>query len=388
MESRILKKKRTMGRRMPKSFFRILPTDLQSKIFSKLSLKDQSNAMCVSPQWRDLILNTTLPKMHPHIPFVTAHDLPNPFIDLEQLFNWCSLAMHCEADPKNLISSSNGLLLFCHNKGEAANIMRDVYYYYVMNRVTKQCMAILKPIGQISGGYSYAALAYDPSESWFFKIVRFQGHRHINIFSSMTGLWTTLTICLPQYINESKWVQNSVYLKGSIYRLSCSGHLVRIKVDPQENISKQAEVITLHPDCFLNNCQWQICSENNKLLLVLSRGMFFNVFELIECVTNNVSSYTWNIVFEIESEELMPLNFYGKLLSFHPYHEVAFFKRGTQLYVYFTEPNLSYTTIDIEVGEVQYNKLAYDYIKHCGQPLLDCIAPFACTLEKKGCKAL
>ncbi|GAU16427.1 hypothetical protein TSUD_117760 [Trifolium subterraneum] len=370
MESSIVKK-RTLGRRKPKSYFTILPIDLKSNIFSKLSLKDQSNAMCVSPQWRNLILNTTLPKTT----LVTAHDLSNPFIDLERLFNWCSLVMHCNTSPKNLIDTCNGLLLFCHNKGEALNIARDVYYYYVMNPFTKQCMAIMKSTGQTSGGYSYAALAYDPSESWFFKIVRFQGNRHVNVFSSMTGLWTTLTICLPPHINESKWVKNTVYLKGSIYRLSCSGHLVRIKVDPQENISKQAEVITLHPNCLLNDCQWQICSQNNKLLLVLSRAMHFNVFELIECVTNNVSSYTWNMMFEIESEELMPLNTYGKLLSFHPYHEVAFFKRGTQLYLYLTG--------DIGVSELEYNKLAYDYIKHCGQPWLDCIAPFACTLEKK-----
>jgi hypothetical protein len=331
--------------------------------------------MCVSPQWRNLILNTTLPKKPPHIPFVTAHDLPNPIIDLERLFNWCSLVMHCTVNPKNLIDSCNGLLLFCHNNGEAANIMRYVYYYYVLNPITKQCMAIMKPIGQTSGGYSYAALAYDPSESWFFKIVRFQGNRHVNVFSSMTGLWTTLTIYLPHHINVSKWVKKSIYLKGSIYRLSSSRHLVRIKLDPQENILNQAEVIALHPDCHLNDCQYQICSGNNKLLLVLSRGMYFKVFELIESVTNNVSSYTWDVMFAIESEELLPLNTNGKLLSFHPYHEVAFFHCGINLYFYSIE--------DLLVDEVQYNKLAYDYIKHCGTPLLDCIAPFACTLEKK-----
>jgi hypothetical protein len=99
------------------------------------------------------------------------------------------------------------------------------------------------------------------------------------------------------------------------------------------------------------------------------------IFELIESVTNNVSSYTWDVMFAIESDDLLPLTTNGKLLSFHPYHEVAFFHCGTNLYFYSIE--------DLLVDEVQYNKLAYDYIKHCGTPLLDCIAPFACTLEKK-----
>jgi hypothetical protein len=56
-----------------------------------------------------------------------------------------------------------------------------------MNSVTKQCVAILNPKGQILRGYSYFALAYDIVKSWFFKIMRFQGHRYLNIFSSMIG---------------------------------------------------------------------------------------------------------------------------------------------------------------------------------------------------------
>lgn len=249
MKSCVVKKKRTMGKRKPRSFFNNLPINIQTKIFCRLSLEDQSKAMCVSNEWRNHVLNTTLPKKDPLLPFVVAHNLHNPFIELEQLFNWCSLVMCSRAKPKKLINTCNGLLLFCHNDGEATNILRGVYYYYVLNPVTKQCVTVMKPIGQTSGGYSYAALAYDPAESWFFKIVRFQGLRHVNIFSSVTGNWTTLNISLPDYIYESDWIKKSIYFKGSIYRLTKSGYLVKIKVDPQENVSDQAEVITLHPGC-------------------------------------------------------------------------------------------------------------------------------------------
>ncbi|KAI5411046.1 hypothetical protein KIW84_056264 [Lathyrus oleraceus] len=253
-----------MGRRKPKSLFNNLPRVLQTEIFDKLCVKEQSNVMCVSHSWRNLILTTTLPLMDAHFP-------PDSYLNLEQLFNWCSLVIGCRVMPKHLIDMCNGLFLFCCKDGRADNIVPGVYHYFVLNPVTKQCVAVLKPVGQKSGGYSYAALAYDHEESWFFKIIRFQGHRHINIFSSKTGIWTTLTICFPEYINESYWVKKCVYLKGSIYRLSYSGHLLRIKVDPQENVSKQAEVIKLHPDCLFDDSQWKISLKDNKILLVLSR---------------------------------------------------------------------------------------------------------------------
>ncbi|XP_050877908.1 uncharacterized protein LOC127081728 [Lathyrus oleraceus] len=274
----------------------------------------------------------------------------------------------------------NGLFLFCCKDGRADNIVPGVYHYFVLNPVTKQCVAVLKPVGQKSGGYSYAALAYDHEESWFFKIIRFQGHRHINIFSSKTGIWTTLTICFPEYINESYWVKKCVYLKGSIYRLSYSGHLLRIKVDPQENVSKQAEVIKLHPDCLFDDSQWKISLKDNKILLVLSRGMNFMCFELVECVTKGVCTYTWHINHNKENEKLLFLNTNGELLAFYPFNDTAVFKIRSLLYFYFY--NLNGNNIK-EIVVFRPNKIALEYIRKCGQPLLKCFVPFACCLEKE-----
>lgn len=381
MENWIVRKRRTRRRRTPVSFFNKLPTEIQSNIFDKLPSKEQSISMCVSHQWRNIILHTTLPNDRLLQPFVTAHNfLPNPYRELENIFHQCSLVMHCEITPKKLLDTCNGLYLFCHNNGKASNIIPDVYYYYVMNSKTKQCVAVQKSIGQKSGSYSYAALAYHPKESRFFKIVRFQGYRHINIFSSKTGLWTTLTINLPQHINKSKWVQKSIYIKGSIYRLSESGHLIRIKVDPQENVSKQAEVIPLHSDCLLDGCRWEISSKEDQLMLVLCKGENFWLYQLIECVTNNSSSYIWDMIFHIENEEFLPLNTHGELLSYHPYHDLVFFKRGYHVYFYLDEFMGNYYT---NFGIVEYDKIVYDYIRNCGQPLLDCCVPFACILDKK-----
>jgi len=369
-----------MGIRKPKSLFNRLPTDLQTKIFRGLSVRDQSKAMCVSHSWRNRILTTTLPKEYPLQPLVVAVPFPDPFTNLERLFNWCSLVMCCSVGPQNIIDSCNGLLLFCHKDGQARNIVCGVYHYYVLNPITKQCVAILKPSGQLSEGYSYAALAYDPSESWFFNIIHFQGHHRINIFSSMTGLWTTLTICFPQYINESYWVRKSVYLKRSIYRLSCLGYLLKIKVDPQENVLNQAEVIALHPDCLFDNCQREISVKDGKIILVSSRGVNFVCYELVECVTMGVSSYTWHIIHNTENMNLLMFNTNGKLLSFDPYRRVAFFTLENVLYHYFYDFNGSNIT---KFGIIGYDPSVYDYIRNDGHLLLKCFAPFACCLDKE-----
>jgi hypothetical protein len=40
-------------------------------------------------------------------------------------------------------------------------------------------------------------------------------------------------------------------------------------------------------------------------------------------------------IYRIEAASLLPRNTYGNLLSFHPYYEVAFFKRHKNLLYYF-----------------------------------------------------
>ncbi|XP_050879124.1 uncharacterized protein LOC127082939 isoform X2 [Lathyrus oleraceus] len=344
MESTIVKKKRTMRRRKPKSLFNNLPIILQTEIFRKLYMKEKSNVMCVSHSWRNLILTTTLPTKNPLDPLTEAIISPSPYMDIEQLFNWCSLVMGCRIEPKNLIDTCNGLLLFCHKDGQADNIVHGVYHYYVMNPVTKQCVAVPKPVGQTSGGYSYAALAYDNEESWFFKIVRFQGHRHINIFSSMTG------------------------------------HLLRIKIDPQENVSKQAEVIELHPNCLFDDSQRKISLRDGKIFLVLSRGVKFMCFELIECVTEGVSTYTWHMNLSKENQKLLPFNTNGELLSICPSNDMAFFKIKKLIYFYLYSLNGNNGK---EIGMVRKNRIVFEYIRTCGQQLFECFIPFACGLEKE-----
>ncbi|GAU23218.1 hypothetical protein TSUD_172460 [Trifolium subterraneum] len=366
-----------MRRRIPRSFFKNIPSELESKILGRLCMKDKSSVMCVSHSWRERIL--TLPREEAHQSSVRLIHYP---IDnmLQELFHWCSQIMHCMVGPKELIDACNGLLLFCHNNGRANNVTHGVYHYYVLNHITKQCVAIPKPVGQNSGGYSYATLVYDPDECWFFKILRFQGRRHINIFSSENGVWTTLTLNLPEHVIASSWMQKSVYLNGSVYRLCRSGHLIKIRVDPQENVSEQAEPISLTPDCLLDNCHWDITVKNGKLLFVTSTGVNFMVYELVESVTRDVTTYSWCNIYRTQAAiSLLHLNNNSKLLSFHPYNEVAFFKRYKNLLYYFKVGNNNI----IDIKEVPYNDIHYDYLRYGRPPLFECFKPFICCLNKE-----
>ncbi|GAU17809.1 hypothetical protein TSUD_171980 [Trifolium subterraneum] len=75
IKCKITRKKRTMGRRKPKSFFKKIPIELQSNIFVRLCVKDKSRVMFVSQSWHAFILYTTLLKDVPQQPTVdSCHD--------------------------------------------------------------------------------------------------------------------------------------------------------------------------------------------------------------------------------------------------------------------------------------------------------------------------
>ncbi|WJX80871.1 hypothetical protein P8452_63812 [Trifolium repens] len=208
------------------------------------------------------------------------------------------------------------------------------------------------------------------------------GRKNVNIFSSENGDWTTLTLNLPEYIIKSCWIKKSIYSNGSVYRLSCSGHLIKIRVDPQQNVSEQAEIISLPPESLLSlldNCHWELSVKGGKLLFVMSRGINFRVYELVECITRNVTSYSWSNIHTIEAASMLHLNTHGNLLSFHPYYEIAFFKLHKNLLYFF---NISNNNI-INIMEVPYSDILYDYLRCCHPPLLQCFKPFICCLNKE-----
>jgi hypothetical protein len=287
--------------------------------------------------------------------------------------------MHTTVRPKHIMDTCNGLLLFCNADGGALNLTHGVLYYYVVNYFTKQCVAVLKPSAQTSIVYSYASLIYDPKESWFFKIMRFKGRRSVDVFSSENGDWTTLTLCLPECITASHLMKQCVYLNGSVYRPSRSGHLVKIRVNPQENVSEQVEIITLAPDCVFDNCQWTLSVKDGELFFAASRGVNFMVYKLVESVTIDFTSYSWCNITRIEDPRLWDFNTYGELLPYHPYYNVAVFQSILLYYINIGDNNI------IDLKPVPYNEILYDYLEYCRSPLLECSIPFMCYFAVINC---
>lgn len=397
MESWGAKKMRTK-RTSAKLRYNRLPRELQIDIFRRLPAKDLSRSMCVSKPWRDLILHTCSPISSLTLRFLglvlrleshTKSETPpgwisvfvenlaqHPVVGLDELIEWCSRMMHCKVTARKLIDSCNGLLLFCHRDGKAENFTHKVYYYYVINPITKQCLAVLKP-GPRTAQFMYAALAYDPAESWFFKIVRFQGCRHVNVFSSETGCWTSLRLDLPQEVAKAKWVRKSVYSKGAIYRLSSSEHLIKFLVDPQENAANQAVAIKLPCPCFFYRCHRGIGVRNKKIIFVFSAGTSMIIWELNEHCDGSAYTFNWCQTQKVDDWLLWELNSYGQLLAIHPYYGIAFFKQGNYICYYF------YCQHTMGSRAIENEGVMYRYITTSGLSLLECSIPFACCLEKK-----
>jgi len=112
----------------------------------------------------------------------------------------------------------------------------------------------------------------------------------------------------------------------------------------------------------------------------MSKGLNFVVYELVECVSRGVASYSWCNIHRIQDDhKWFYLNKMAKLLSFHPYYDVSFFKGNNNLFYYIFIRN---NTI-IDCHQVPSCEILYDYLEFCGIPLLECYSPFACCLTEE-----
>lgn len=356
MESWASRKKRSR-KQSGKTGYDQLPKDLKINIMNRLPAKDLARAMSVSKSWFKLILLTCYPlllsltvplfRLLHRVESKTKHEIPPswlsvcvdalvpyPHVGLNQLATWCSKVADCRFAARKLIDSCNGLLLFCH-KSRIENAARAVYYYYVINPVTKKCVAILKPRPS-TAAYTYAALAYDPAESEIFKIIGFQGLGQVNVFSSKTGNWTSLQFQLPLDVIGARWLKNSVYLNGAIYRLSSTGHLIKFLVDdPQENPRYQAVAIRVPLLCHVNNGHWDIGVRHKKIVFFMSAGTCLIIWELVERFDGGAYIFNWCQTHRVIDSFLSRLNDFGQLLAIHPYNAVAIFKHKRTICYYF-----------------------------------------------------
>ena len=213
-----------------------LPENLLVDIFCRLEDKTLIRLKCICKSWNKLINDTCVPKISAFAPlhgflytartinseefieFVPGSCPPAPTTNslgfVESLFALLPLQPFSE----DLLDCCNGLLLFKSDAFEE---------YYVCNPMTRQCVAIPRNIRRQKP--TYAALAFNPSESTHYKVCCFehsgQGrtrHLSLEIFSSETGDWTYYEMPHKLYKRGDIWVKRCVYLDGKLYRLTFS----------------------------------------------------------------------------------------------------------------------------------------------------------------------
>ncbi|XP_022889962.1 uncharacterized protein LOC111405359 [Olea europaea var. sylvestris] len=128
--------------------------------------------------------------------------------------------------PDDLLDCCNGLLLF---------VDTTTSDYYVSNPLTKQCVLIPRPRWS-QQEYLNAALAFEPSKSTCYRVVRFERIMKerslvLHIYSSGNGSWSRHSVQQDPYESIQVWFRPSTYFNGALFRLSLSWHLIQIDLE-------------------------------------------------------------------------------------------------------------------------------------------------------------
>ncbi|CAA2990165.1 F-box At5g07610-like [Olea europaea subsp. europaea] len=145
-----------------------------------------------------------------------------------QVFEWeeclSSYGLPFMPHPDDLLDCCNGLLLFIDSNSSD---------YYVSNPLTKQYVLIPRPPWS-QQGYVNAALAFDPSKSTCYRVVRFERITMerslvLHVYSSGNRSWSRHSVEQDHPCDVSRsWLRPSTYFDGLLFRLSLSWHLIQI----------------------------------------------------------------------------------------------------------------------------------------------------------------
>ncbi|XP_062102827.1 uncharacterized protein LOC133812991 [Humulus lupulus] len=329
------------------NLFENLPEELKIDILCRLPTKKAATLALVSKSWLWLITTKVLPKTNPKLPFIGvvligSHDSrPNTTMLIETFEDSESASVlpdnieRVRHYPFSLITSRkivmnccNGLLLFsrCNESKRTYN-----YSYIVFNPLTNQWVdfdyVVNKP-SVAAKSTMYAALAYNPSESTFYRVVQFQGFRCLDVYYSETRTWKKLRYRLPNRVStyKSKWLKQTVFFQGALHRLSTSGHLLRFVIDKEaSSIKDQAQAIDLP------NFEAAKLSPNSYgcYCLGLSNDRInFMAFdkELSLCIWVLTDTYEWSLRIKLSKidEKYAMENSFCRPLAFHSYLDTVF----------------------------------------------------------------
>lgn len=166
------------------------------------------------------------------------------FVKLKFVARYVSELLPFKHHARDLLDVCNGLLLF---------IKSPTCRLYVCNPTTKQCISIPKLCDHRPCLSRFAMLAFDPSVSSHYKIVRFPLFEEctlsldLDIFSSETGIWVRQTVQLnsSNSLHGFSLVKNSAYLGGVLYRLLSFNSRKLVSIDLNDVDSVKIQVIDL-----------------------------------------------------------------------------------------------------------------------------------------------
>ncbi|OMO94876.1 hypothetical protein CCACVL1_05745 [Corchorus capsularis] len=386
-----------------------LPTELKVDILCRLSGKELVRLTLVSHPWQDFITVScfstmaALPLSYSGSIYVHKDSSRSSLYGSETLFNMLrhqSLNVDKSfryvnlgtMEPHNcsditlaqLMASCNGLVLICRgdrhyprwDKDGLLEMHKVLYSYYVINPKTDQYVQVPKPSPSVC---CYAALAYHPAESNFFKIVRFQGVQRLNVFNSETGDWVTSPFELENDITKANWVEQSAYLQGAIYRLSMSGHLLRFTVDKvvsKKDLARAIEIPGAIDKSEIPKLHVGLSNERIHLAMYDIQRTILKIWVLEE-------DYQWSLKCSFCCPQIS--NFYKtyvQSIGFHPYDEgvifVSYFQRNYLLELKCLRYHEQNPIIENSRSFNYYRRYGSDFRTGPIYHLLQCEVPFAC----------
>jgi hypothetical protein len=355
------------------TFFNDLIDDLKVEILCKLPAKILAKFTCVSTTWKRLIINFCFPKMASSKLAYSGYGTCYNKYDPSGAFYDRNFNNAFTVSKKEWLDSCNGLVLICCKKP----VMTDptspyLYSYHVINFITKQCAFFEKPHPK-TAHHIYAALAYDPSKSRHFKVVRFSGFRSLNVFDSKTMDWITLKYQLEDRVAKAKWEKRSIYFEGALYRLSMSGHLIRFLVDQEINESARVQAIEL-PEVAKTSTLRCVGINKGQIHISHSNESSLRIWMLQQDCSRINNKYEWLLKYTIPSN-MIPSKYFHPL-AFHPYDDKIILCLSKSIY-----KMSEYYFGDTQVNE---SRLSHTHIhdkQPCGDifPFLECEIPFATT---------
>lgn len=338
-----------------------LHDDLLVEILSRVPAKSICRFKCVSKAWLDLIAGPDhrkkLRQPMQGLIFMNPEKDRHSFSFLDLPLTVGSVPLDV-ADPAGFISflteqpgihrlvlldSCNGLILFQH-------LMELPHYnslgYVVCNPTTKQWRAVPEPDCSSHVPMNYTYLAFDPTVSSHFHLVRFKKNREymepmsVHAYSSKTGIWT-----YSQTEKEEEEWQNQVYLSisnrcafvnGFLHLLVWGSNKMQILiVDVQ---GRPRRMIRL-PDVAAGNCEGCYCvyfGQSQGHLHCITKQLFdFNEekYELSIWALLDYDAQEWVLKDTVSSLQLfggncptsVALELYSEVASMHLDRNVVFF---------------------------------------------------------------